>query len=192
MRKWRSLTDEQIERIQSLYRLRWPSRKIAAELGTNQGTVLDVLREFNVAVRRTRFQTDLERFEEEAIPEPNTGCWMWMGWCNKHGYGYSHRRNPDGSFTTTKAYRIAYELFVGPIPAGYEIDHKCRNKWCVNPDHLEAVTKLENQLRAPNSLINRMLRGEKMGVHAKRSIDKALQRDSLSSEQNDRGSEDDR
>ena len=45
------------------------------------------------------------------------------------------------------AHRAAYELFVGPIPSGYEIDHLCRVRDCVNPDHLEAVTRRENLLR---------------------------------------------
>ena len=45
------------------------------------------------------------------------------------------------------AHRFAYEEYVGPIPDGLQIDHLCRNKWCVNPEHLEPVTCRENALR---------------------------------------------
>lgn len=74
-----------------------------------------------------------------AIPEPNTGCWLWLGSINGGGYGrYKH----------TYAHRSAYEVVHGPIAAGLHIDHLCRVTCCVNPDHLEAVTPLENMRRA--------------------------------------------
>lgn len=79
-----------------------------------------------------------DRFMAKVEPEPNTGCWLWTGTLH-NGYG---RFSP-----TTKAasaYRISYELFKGPVPAGMEIDHACRVRSCVNPDHLRAVTHTEN------------------------------------------------
>lgn len=82
---------------------------------------------------------------------PN-GCWVRAGWRNPHGY-------TQGSLDGKKklAHRIAYELTYGPVPEGHEIDHLCRNRACCNPDHLEAVTRRENQSRSDSTFtaINR-------------------------------------
>lgn len=72
-------------------------------------------------------------------------CWEWTPPVGNHGYGEFARQ---GERRTVLAHRYAYELLVGPIPDGLEIDHLCRNKACVNPDHLEPVTKSENARRA--------------------------------------------
>ena len=77
------------------------------------------------------------------IPEPNSGCWLWIGaWAGPKGYGSMGR---DGKIC--KAYRVAYETFVGPIPPGLELDHLCRTPACINPKHLEPVTRSVNQFR---------------------------------------------
>jgi hypothetical protein len=80
--------------------------------------------------------------EQRSIPEPNTGCWLWMLSLGSHGY-------PQGGFNSkvVLAHRLSYEAFIGAIPKNYEIDHKCRNKSCVNPGHLEATTKIANRRR---------------------------------------------
>lgn len=71
------------------------------------------------------------------------GCWEWGGPPASTGYGqFGHDGRSD------KAHRFAYESAVGPIPAGYEIDHLCRNRICVRPDHLEAVPPRVNNLRS--------------------------------------------
>lgn len=69
-------------------------------------------------------------------------CWEWIGARSRPGYGL-FAANGKSRF----AHRYAYQLLRGPIPIGLELDHLCRNKGCVNPDHLEPVPHKENVLR---------------------------------------------
>lgn len=87
----------------------------------------------------------LARFLAKFERDDQTGCWEWTDALNNRGYG-SLRVRPAPS---RGAHVVAYELFVGPLPAGLEIDHLCRVRHCVNPEHLEAVTRSENMRRAP-------------------------------------------
>lgn len=81
-------------------------------------------------------------------------CWEWQG-SMLRGYGRINRPGPAGN-NHLRAHRVAYELLVGPIPPGLTIDHRCLNKRCVNPDHLEVVTAGVNGLRGQNpAAVNR-------------------------------------
>lgn len=70
-------------------------------------------------------------------------CWIWTGSYSSPGYGQAW----DGS-RTRPAHSLIYELLVGPIPDGMELDHLCRVRACVNPDHIEPVTHAENMRRS--------------------------------------------
>lgn len=83
-----------------------------------------------------------ERFER-FIEREEGGCWLWQGTRIPSGYGYF----TVSSGVKRTAQRVSWELFRGPIPDGMHIDHLCRNRGCVNPDHLEPVTPNENWRR---------------------------------------------
>lgn len=93
---------------------------------------------------RWHFSRTQQRFESKFKIVPG-GCWEWTGTRDKDGYAFFKL---DGNLR--RGARVAYEMYVGPIPEGLQIDHLCRNKCCVNPEHLEAVTIQEN-LRRKNS-----------------------------------------
>ena len=85
------------------------------------------------------------RFWDKIVPEPMSGCWLWKACIDRDGYG--EVRATIGGCRFAKAHRLSFAVLVGPVPFGMVLDHKCRTRSCVNPDHLEAVTSRTNTLR---------------------------------------------
>lgn len=83
---------------------------------------------------RERFESFIDRTET---------CWLWTGSLTYDGYGIFREDN-----RRTGAHRFAYEYLIGPVPDGMQLDHLCRVRNCVNPEHLEPVTGAENTRRA--------------------------------------------
>lgn len=137
--------DPKVEHVVALYGAGLMLREVAARVGISLGKVIRDMDKADVP-RRTRgahnVRPIIERFWEKVMPEPNSGCWLWMAASDKHGYG----RLGSGS-KLVLAHRFSYELHNGPIPSGLQLDHLCRVPACVNPAHLEPVTPGENVRR---------------------------------------------
>lgn len=93
-------------------------------------------------MRRSRWPSPAERLMARIEVDPETDCWIYTGQTNNRGYGLIHWNGSKNA-----AHRLSYEVHVGPIPEGLELDHTCRRPACVNPAHLEPVTHAENMRR---------------------------------------------
>jgi hypothetical protein len=89
------------------------------------------------------------------VERDENGCWLWTRGCSSTGYGLAAQPTPLKKWVLV--HRAVYELVVGPIPSGLHIDHLCRVRRCVNPEHLEPVTPRENNLRSnsPSAIVVR-------------------------------------
>lgn len=101
-------------------------------------------------------RTDLQRLEAKYVKDQQTGCWVWHAAVSpgpasgKWVYGVMQFGG-----RMQMAHRISYQLYRGPIPAGKQLDHLCRNTRCVNPWHLEPVTAKENINRGVNAQLEK-------------------------------------
>lgn len=93
-----------------------------------------------------RKRTAEERFWPKVDRRGDSECWPWLAYLNRNGYG----QFVGGG--EVLAHRFAYVLLVGPIPTGLTLDHLCFNPGCVNPAHLEPVTRSENAKRWHRSM----------------------------------------
>jgi hypothetical protein len=80
----------------------------------------------------------VRRLERMSIPEPNSGCWIWLGCASKKGYG---KCSFHGELT--EAHRVSYIIHKGD-PGDLHVLHECDNSFCINPDHLSAGTQQRN------------------------------------------------
>jgi hypothetical protein len=94
----------------------------------------------------------LAQFEKYVMPVTESGCWIWLGYISENGYG---RFSPKWKVAPLYAHRASYEIYKGSIPYGLTVDHLCRVRCCVNPDHLEVVTQHENLRRGTAWLYNK-------------------------------------
>ncbi len=98
------------------------------------------------------------RLQTKFTPEPNTGCWLWTASIDEGGYGFLHvGTKREGTARMARAHRVAFELLRGAVPEGLVLDHTCRVRSCVNPQHLEPVSFADNIRRgaAPNIVAHR-------------------------------------
>ena len=84
---------------------------------------------------------DLAWIEARSIPEPNTGCWLWLLGIKPQGYGQVTIPRPGRATTSTTAHVVAYVAVHGPVPSDSIVRQACGNRWCVNPAHLRCISR---------------------------------------------------
>jgi len=111
---------------------------------------------YHLSRGRQEAENPQDQLDRLSLPEPNSGCWIWLGKIGVNGYAdMSYRVGPQKR-VTRRAFKVAWEIANATecpqyeAPYFWEIDHLCHQRWCVNPDHLELVTHQVNiQRRKP-------------------------------------------
>lgn len=134
------------EDITALYVDRkWSAEAIAAEYGVGAGTIRRMLKRLGVT-KNPRPYTEMHL--QWSVSE--NGCWLWTGPKSRKGYGVAWDQQ---AAKNRAAHRVMYERHKGGIPDGLQVDHTCRRRNCVNPDHLTLVTNAENQQRGAKAKV---------------------------------------
>lgn len=112
-----------------------------------------------------RVTPESERFWPKVDLNGDGGCWLWTAYCDPQGYPrFGVGITSEGTRRVVYAHRWAYESLVGPIPAGLQLDHLCRVRNCVNPNHLEPVTGRENHARGSKAMQTHCINGHEFTV----------------------------
>jgi hypothetical protein len=122
---------------------------LECDCGNRKVTTIDVLRRgdcqscgcFHREISRRKVQPVAKKFWSHV--QKTERCWLWVGVRSSDGYGRFEIRNHQVS-KVFKAHQMSWILLRGPVPDGLQLDHLCRVRHCVNPDHLEPVTMAEN------------------------------------------------
>ena len=88
------------------------------------------------------------KYKIEQASDLPTPCWLWTGNVDFHGYGHTGRLTSEtGRMKNWRVHRLMWTCIKGPIPTGMCLDHLCRNRHCLNPEHLECISSQENTRR---------------------------------------------
>lgn len=91
---------------------------------------------------KRRQLSNMERYADSIVFEPMSGCWPWIGATYNNGYGRMRQLGKE-----LKAHRVIYKEIKGELDDSMALDHLCRNRACVNPDHLQPVSHRLNCVR---------------------------------------------